>query len=119
MRMVESMAANFAHRMGNLAGVSRLASQTLRDRIDPNDQIAIRQLKLIEQRANVLMELADRLARPFKETGHMFDLKPLDLATILEEELKQIHVNLYLLYTTPDNFDFCPAYAVSTFRFAK
>ncbi len=90
MRMVEAMSANFAHRMGNLAGVSRVASKTLRERINPNDEISFRQLTLIEQRADVLLELAERLSRPFKETGHMFELKPINLCDLVDEELKQI-----------------------------
>ncbi|MEW5987526.1 MAG: GAF domain-containing protein, partial [Chloroflexota bacterium] len=89
-RMVESIAANFAHRMSNLAGTSRVATQLLRSRINPTDVRAQRQLDRIESEARVLLELAERLARPFQETGSMLELAPIDIEPILEAELERV-----------------------------
>jgi len=90
MRMVESISANFAHRMSNLAGTSRVAAQILRERINPSDETSRRQLERIEQEAKVLLELAERLAQPFRGTGKIFELTPIDINGIIEEELHQV-----------------------------
>jgi signal transduction histidine kinase len=90
MRMVEMISANFAHRMSNLAGTSRVATQVLREHINPADEIALRQLSRIERQADVLLELAERLTRPFKETGKTLELTPIDVIKLLEEELARI-----------------------------
>lgn len=89
--MIENIAKIFAHRMGNLAGPSRAAAQILRTRVDQEaDAMAARQLDILERKAKVLMELADRLIRPFKKTGKMFELGPLDVSHIIEEEIDRI-----------------------------
>ncbi len=90
MKMVESISANFAHRMSNLAGTSRVAAQILRERINPSDETSRRQLERIEQEAKVLLELAERLARPFKGSGQIFELTPIDITKIITEELRQV-----------------------------
>lgn len=127
-RMVESISANFAHRMNNLAGTSRVATQILRERINPvdkillrlwkkplpewarrikerinpPDKISLRQLNRIEREANVLLELAEILARRFKETGSMLELKPIDIAQVLEKELERIEPDLVHITITKD-----------------
>ncbi len=93
MRMVESISANFAHRMSNLAGTSRVATQILREHIDLMDELSLRQLDRIEREATVLLELAERLARPFKETGKMLELTPIDITKLIEEEVERIAPN--------------------------
>ena len=55
MRMVESMAANFAHRMGNLGGACNLVADTLASRVRPDDQEGTRALGHMRQRAQVLL----------------------------------------------------------------
>ena len=102
MRMVESISANFAHRMSNLAGTSRVATQILRERIDPADELSHRQLARIERESKVLLELAERIARPFKETGRMFELTPIDIAKVLEEELQRIQPDFRRISITKD-----------------
>ena len=94
MRIAESISANFAHRMSNLAGTSRVAAQLLRERIDPADNLSLRQLARIERESNILLDLAERIAHPFKETGRMFELIPIDIAKILGEELDRIKSDL-------------------------
>ncbi len=93
MTIVESISANFAHRMSNLAGTSRVAAQILRERIGFVDESSLRHLNRIEQEADVLFELAERLARRFKETGKIFELTPVDITHTLEEELRQVSVH--------------------------
>ncbi len=93
MRMLESISANFAHRMSNLAGTSRVAAQVLRERIEIADEISLRHLDRIEQEANVLFELAERLARRFKETGKIFERTPIDITHTIEEELRQVSLH--------------------------
>ena len=51
-KLVESISANLAHRMSNLAGPSRLAVQLLRERIGPSDELADRQLARLERKAD-------------------------------------------------------------------
>ena len=94
MKLLESISANFAHRMNNLAGTSRVATQIIRERIDPTDELAKRQLDRIEQEAKILLNLAERLGRPFKETIRDLELAPVDIAQVLEEELSQIKPDL-------------------------
>lgn len=89
-RMVESISANFAHRMSNLAGTSRVAAQMLKSLLSSSDELSRRQLERIEQEAKVLLELAERLTRPFKETGRIFELLPIDINKIIRDELAQI-----------------------------
>ncbi len=93
MKMVGSISANFAHRMSNLAGTSRVATQILRERVNPIDEKSLRQLERIEQEAKVLFELAERLTRRFKESGKIFELTPIDIAEIIEEELRQVSLD--------------------------
>lgn len=93
-RIAESISANFAHHMSNLAGTSRVATQVLRKRIDPKDELSMRQLMRIERESDILLELAERIARPFKKTGRVFELIPLDIEKILNEELVRIEIDL-------------------------
>jgi len=90
MRMVESISANFAHRMSNLAGTSRVAAQILQERISSADETSLRQLERIQQESKILLELAERLARPFKETGEFFEFTPIDITHIIEAELESV-----------------------------
>lgn len=94
LRIAESISANFAHRMSNLAGTGRVAAQILRVRIDPKDTLSLRQLDRIEHESRVLLELAERIARPFKETGRIFELIPIDIVRVLREELDRIKSDL-------------------------
>lgn len=92
LNLVESISANFAHRMSNLAGTSRVAAQILRERVSPSDEISFRQLDRIEKEASVLLELAERLVRPFKATGRVFELTPIDVTRVIEDELSQVQL---------------------------
>jgi GAF domain-containing protein len=94
LRIMETISANFAHRMSNLAGPSRVAIQLLRERIEPSDAFAHRQLERIEREANRLLQLAEKLARPFRETGRMLELMPIDITKLLKEELESIKPEL-------------------------
>lgn len=94
MRMVETMLANFAHRMGNLGGTTRVAGQILKTRLTPGDDVGERQVDLLERKARALLELADRLVRPFKKTGRMFELAPLDLATAISAGTEDLRPEL-------------------------
>jgi signal transduction histidine kinase/CheY-like chemotaxis protein len=96
-RMVETILANFAHRMNNLSGTSRVATQILREYIDASDDLLNRQLDRIEVESNILLELAERLSRPFKETGRLFDLSPLDISKILDLEVDRLEPELSLI----------------------
>jgi CheY-like chemotaxis protein len=100
LRILETISANFAHRMSNLAGTSRVATQLLRERIDPSDDLSHRQLSRIEREADILLGLSKQLARPFRETGRMFELMPIDIVQILIEELEQIEPQLGRIVVT-------------------
>lgn len=89
-RMVESISAHFAHRMNSLAGISRVNAQLLRECIDPTDEDSFNLLDEIELQSKILSELAERLFRPFKETGRMLDFVPIDITRVLEEEIERV-----------------------------
>ncbi|MBL8095620.1 MAG: GAF domain-containing protein [Anaerolineales bacterium] len=86
-KMAETISANFAHRMGNLAGASRLAVQVLKHKLAGADDVIIRQLDLVERKSDVLFELAERLVRPIRKTGSVFELGPVDIRRLIESEL--------------------------------
>jgi signal transduction histidine kinase/CheY-like chemotaxis protein len=92
--VAESISANFAHRMSNLAGTGRVAAQILRERIDPTDSLSLRQIDRIERESSVLLDLAERISRPFKETGRIFELIPIDIIKVLKEELDRSKLDL-------------------------
>jgi signal transduction histidine kinase len=94
LKLMEGIAANFAHRMNNLAGTGRVAAQVLREHVDPHDELALRQLDRIGREANLLLELARKLADTFRETGSIYDPTPIDITKVLEEEVAQIKVDL-------------------------
>lgn len=94
MKMVESISANFAHRMSNLAGISRVNVQMLKERINPDDLYSHQLLDDINRKAKILLELAGRLTRPFKTTGKMIELVPIDVEKIIKDELAQIPLTL-------------------------
>ena len=89
-QMVESFSANFAHRMSNLAGTSRVATQLLRERINQSDSMSLRQLDRIERESEVLLELAERLTRPFKATGKMLERTLIDITQLIKDEIERI-----------------------------
>jgi signal transduction histidine kinase len=89
MKLVESVSANFAHRMSNLAGPSRVAVQLLRERIDPDDVKAHRQLDTVERQADVLLALAERLVRRFRETSGEIHLDDISVPAVLRAELQK------------------------------
>jgi signal transduction histidine kinase/CheY-like chemotaxis protein len=89
-KLVESISANFAHRMNNLAGISRVNAQLLREYFAPSDEYSRSLLDEIEGESKVLLELAGRLVRPFKETGSMLELASLDITKIIEAEIGRI-----------------------------
>jgi signal transduction histidine kinase len=64
-----SIAASFAHRMKNMAGTIPIAVQLLRECIPEEDEFAQEQLDSIESDTRMLLNLAERLARPFREGG--------------------------------------------------
>jgi signal transduction histidine kinase len=92
-RVVESVSANLAHRMGNLAGPSRVASQLLRERISPDDRLAQRQLDKLEREADMLMGLADRLVRRFKETGSVVGLSSVPIGELVEQAFRRLGID--------------------------
>lgn len=102
MRIAESISANFAHRMGNLAGTSRVAVQFLRDRIVDLDEITKRHLDRIERESNVLLDLAERIARPFKETGKTSEPTSIEVGNILTEEIDRITPDLGTIILVPE-----------------
>jgi signal transduction histidine kinase/CheY-like chemotaxis protein len=89
-RMVESISANLAHRMSNLAGPSRPAVELLRERVDPADELAHRQLDTIERKADLLMDLASQLVRRIKEAGSIVEIEPVPLEPLISDELSRI-----------------------------
>jgi signal transduction histidine kinase len=89
-RMIETISALFAHRMSNLAGIGRINVQLLREKIDSADGYSLGLLEEIEHESDILLKLADRMIRPFKETGSILELVPIDAVRILEEEVKRI-----------------------------
>jgi signal transduction histidine kinase/CheY-like chemotaxis protein len=90
LKLVESVSANFAHRMSNLAGPSRGAVQLLRERIDAADTIAHRQLNTIQREADVLLALADRLVRRFREADRTPDSSSIRVQELLRQESDRI-----------------------------
>jgi signal transduction histidine kinase/CheY-like chemotaxis protein len=90
-KILGSISASFAHRMNNLAGTSRINTQLLRERIPLTDRVSRGLLDDIERESKVLLELAERLARPFKETGSVPDLVTIDIETILNDVIKQVN----------------------------
>jgi signal transduction histidine kinase/CheY-like chemotaxis protein len=107
MRIAESISANFAHRMSNLGGTAKPAAgmirQILKSGIDPMIE---RQLTRIERESDLLLGLAERIARPFKETGKMAELVPIDIGSLLREETDWINRDLgnltVKIYIQPD-----------------
>jgi len=93
MKLAETISANFAHRMGNLAGPSRLAVMSLRSRL--TDQADLRQLALIERKADVLFELAERLLSTIKKTGSVFELTQVDISKLIHSELERLKEDVH------------------------
>ncbi len=89
-KMVESISANLAHRMSNLAGTCRPAVQLLRERIDPSDQLAHRQLARLERKADSLMGLASQLVRRIKEAGSMVQMVSIPIGPLITDELARL-----------------------------
>ena len=89
-KMVESISANLAHRMSNLAGPCRPAVQMLRERIDPDDEVAHRQLARLERKADSLMGLASQLVRRIKEAGSIVQMASMPVGPLLADELKRL-----------------------------
>lgn len=89
-RMVESISANLAHRMSNLAGPSRPAVQLLRERIDRRDELAHRQLDTIERKADLLMDLASQLVRRIKEADSIVEIVSVPLEPLIDDELARL-----------------------------
>lgn len=92
-RLVESISANFAHRMSNLAGPIRVAAQLLRERVRTDDGIARRQLDKIEREADLLLELAERLVHRFLEPDSAISRQVIPIAELLEEELQRLDID--------------------------
>lgn len=89
-KMVESISANLAHRMSNLAGPIRPAVQLLRERIDPSDELAHRQLARLERKADSLMGLASQLVRRIKEVGSMVQMASMPIGQLIVDELTRL-----------------------------
>ncbi len=94
MRIAESISATIAHRMSNLAGTSRVATQLLREQIAPENELARRQLDRIEAESKLLHDLAETIAHRFKEIGRLSDLIPVDVSKVIDEELEQVKPDL-------------------------
>lgn len=93
MKLVESVSANFAHRMSNLAGPSRGAVQLLRERIAADDEIAHRQLNIIQHEADMLLALAGRLVRRFTESGRTIESAAIQVPELLRQELDRVEAS--------------------------
>ncbi len=89
-RMVESISANLAHRMSNLAGPCRPAVQLLRERLDPSDELGHRQLNKLERKADSLMGLASQLVRRIKEASSMVQMVSTAIGPLIEDELRRL-----------------------------
>ena len=94
LRTLESISASFAHRMSNLAGTSRVATQILREEVHPLSGRAERQLKGIDREANLLLDLATRLSRRFKERDKTTPFDQVDIAKILGDVLSRLEPEL-------------------------
>jgi signal transduction histidine kinase len=93
MRMVESISANFAHRMSNLAGPSRVATQIIREHVgNAADAVVRRKLDLIEREADVLLALANRLTQRFTH-GHMTELAAVDIGSLVVQEVERLDLD--------------------------
>lgn len=92
-KMVESISANLAHRMSNLAGTCRPAVQLLRERIDPGDELADRQLVRLERKADSLMGLASQLVRRIKEAGSMVQMVAIPIGPLIADELARLETD--------------------------
>ncbi|MFQ5852400.1 MAG: GAF domain-containing protein [Candidatus Binatia bacterium] len=68
--ILSQVAANFAHRMNNVAGTIPVAIQELKGRIDTEDKSLMRYLNRIEDDGRRLMEMAEQLRRPL-EAGQL------------------------------------------------
>jgi signal transduction histidine kinase len=89
-KMVESISANLAHRLSNLAGPCRPAVQLLRERIDPSDELAHRQLARLERKADSLMGLVSQLVRRIKEAGSMVQMASMPIGPLIVDELTRL-----------------------------
>jgi signal transduction histidine kinase/CheY-like chemotaxis protein len=89
-KMVESISASLAHRMSNLAGTCRPAAQLLREKIDPRDELAHRQLALLERKADSLMGLASQLVRRIKGPGSMAQMVSIAIEPLIADELARL-----------------------------
>lgn len=90
MRMAESFSANFAHRMSNLAGTSRVATQFIREKIAPSDELIHRQLNRIEREANVLFELAETLVRRSRTPVGVLEFAEINISNMIDQELNRL-----------------------------
>jgi two-component system sensor kinase FixL len=79
-----------------------VAAQFLRERINPADKFSHRHLDRIERESNVLLDLSERIARPFKEIGRLFELMPIDIENIINEEINRIKPDLNTIEITKD-----------------
>ncbi|HLJ30781.1 MAG TPA: GAF domain-containing protein [Candidatus Angelobacter sp.] len=86
--MVQSISSSFAHRMSDLAGTSRVATQFLRRSIPSRDRKARRYLQRIEEDAEVLFKMATRITAPFR-TGSASE-EPVDVVGIVDRELARL-----------------------------
>jgi len=89
-RMIESISANLAHRMSNLAGTCRPTAQLLRERIDPTDELAHRKLAGLERKADSLMGLASKLVGRIKAAGSMVEMVSISIEPLIVDELTRL-----------------------------
>jgi signal transduction histidine kinase/CheY-like chemotaxis protein len=90
MRMVESISANFAHRMNTLAGIGRVNVQLIKERIDPADSRTIGLLDEISNQSERLLGLAYRFVQPFRTTGKLLALTSLNITPLIELASKEV-----------------------------
>ncbi len=83
--MVQSISSNFAHRLSDLAGTSRVATKLLRRKLPSHDRESRRLLQRIDDEAEVLSDMAKRITAPFR----LADVKEaaVDVVEIVEREL--------------------------------
>ncbi|MCA9910958.1 MAG: hybrid sensor histidine kinase/response regulator, partial [Anaerolineae bacterium] len=52
------------------------------------------QLNLLRNRSELLLKLADRIVRPFKETGRLMPIAPVDVALVINDGLTRLEAEL-------------------------
>jgi signal transduction histidine kinase/CheY-like chemotaxis protein len=92
--LVSSLSAGLAHRMSKLFAPSRLAVQYLRKKFPKEDEVTHDLLSQIEQQANLLFAISEKIAERFKTSGTPHILTPLKVKDEVEKVISQYHNDL-------------------------